>query len=207
MTTLSVPTRERILSSAESLFAQHGYAAVSLRQVIASAKVNLAAVNYHFYDLEGLYQHLLRMRLARINRERLDLLVAAQRQAGDAPIPLREIFDALARPLFIPSAESGPLAPRLIGRLLSERQPFLDPLLQDEFQPTMTRFGQVLRRHHPTLPPADFVWRLNFVVGALHHTLVTLPDLPRHTSGLCQCDDGAGALRNFNDFASKAFAA
>ncbi len=71
----------------------------------------------------------------------------------------------------------------------------------------MTRFGQALRRHHPTLPPADFVWRLNFVIGALHHTLATLPDLPQHTSGLCRADDCAGALRNFSDFASKAFTA
>ncbi len=207
MPAATLGTRERILAAAERLFAQFGYAAVSLRQVTAAAKVNLAAINYHFYDLEGLYRELVRQRLAQINRERLDLLAAAQNQAGSAPIPLPAIIDALARPLLLPSPETGPLAPRLIGRLLTERQVFLDSVLQAEFHPVMTRFGQALRRHQPGLPPAEFVWRLNFVIGALHHTLVTLPDLSQLTRGLCRTEDNEGAMRYFRDFASKAFAA
>jgi AcrR family transcriptional regulator len=200
-------TRERILRAAESLFSQYGRTGVTLRQITGLAQVNVAAINYHFYDLDGLYRELVGRRLGQINRDQLDLLAVAQSRFGDDPVPLPEIFDALARPLFLPSPATGQLAPRLIGRLLSERQPSLDPLLRELFQPTMTRFGQALRRHQPALPPTDFVWRLNFVIGALHHTLVTLPDLSQHTSGLCRADDCAGALRNFNDFASKAFAA
>lgn len=194
-----------VLSTAESLFAQHGYAGVSLRQITATAKVNLAAINYHFYDKEGLYREIVRRRLAQINRERLDLLTTAQNKAGAAPVPLPEIFDALAGPVFLPSVETGPFAPRMLGRLLAERQGFADALLKDEFQPTMTRFGQALRRHLPALPPTDFVWRLSFVIGALHHALATLPDMDLHTDGLCRAQDCARALRNFNEFASKAF--
>jgi AcrR family transcriptional regulator len=198
-------TRNRILTTAESLFAQHGYAGVSLRQITGAAKVNVAAVNYHFYDKEGLYRELLRLRLRQINHARLALLEAAQVRAGDAPVPLPEIFDALARPLFFPAAETGPLAPRLLGRLLSERQPFADDLVREEFQPAMTRFGQAIRRHQPGLPPADFIWRLSFVIGALHHALTTLPDMALHTGGLCQAGDCAAALKNFSDFSVKAF--
>lgn len=200
-------TRDTILNTAESLFAQHGYAGVSLRQITVAAKVNVASVNYHFYDKAGLYRELLRLRLRQINRERLSLLEAAQARTGDDLIPLQEIFDALARPLFFPGPESGPDAPRLLGRLLSERQPFADDLLREEFQPAMTRFGQAIRRHQPALPPADFVWRLSFVIGALHHSLTTLPDMSLHTGGLCQAGDCATALRNFRDFAANAFSA
>lgn len=200
------PTALRILTAAESLFARHGYTGVSLRQITAAAGVNLAAVNYHYYDKESLYRELLTQRLAGINRERAGLLAAAQARTSPGPIPLPEIFEALARPLLLPSAATGTAATRLLGRLLSERQPFMDPLLRDEFQPAMTRFGQALRRHQPGLPPADFVWRLSFVIGALHHTVVTLPDMPLHTDGLCQADDCAGALQNYVKFAAKAFA-
>lgn len=200
-----ISTRDTILTTAESLFAQHGYAGISLRQITVAAKVNVASVNYHFYDKEGLYRELLRMRLRQVNRERLSRLEAAQARAGGGPVPLREIFDALARPLFFPSPEPGSAAPRLLGRLLSERQPFVDDLLREEFQPTMTRFGQAIRRHQPALPPADFVWRLSFVIGALHHALTTLPDMPLHTSGLCRAGDCATALKNFSDFAANAF--
>ncbi|MFZ5496276.1 MAG: TetR/AcrR family transcriptional regulator [Verrucomicrobiota bacterium] len=200
-------TKERILFFAESLFAEHGYTGVSLRQITTAAKVNLASVNYHYYDKERLYREILRRRMAQINRERVALLTEAQVRAGEAPPPLPAIFDALARPLFLPSAEAGPVAPRLLGRLLSERQPIADDLLREEFQPAMTRFGQAIRRHCVGLPPADFVWRLSFVIGALHHALVTLPDMSLHTGGLCQSGDREGALKNFVNFSAKAFAA
>lgn len=200
-------TRSKILCAAEALFAQHGYVGVSLRQITAAARVNLAAVNYHFFDKDGLYRELVCQRLSQINRERLTLLSSAQTRAGSEPIPLLDLFDALARPLLLPSPETGSLAPRLVGRLLSERQPSTDTLLREEFQPTITKFGQALRRHQPALPPADFVWRLSLVIGALHHTLVTLPDMAQHTGGLCRGDDCVGALKNFTDFSVKAFTA
>jgi AcrR family transcriptional regulator len=199
------PAKARIVSAAEALFAQHGFSGVTLRQITAAAGVNVAALNYHFYDRERLYLEILRRRLRDLNGERLALLESALTRAGTAPAPLADIFDALARPLFLPSPASGPHAPRLLGRLLTERHAFADVLLREEFEPTMTRFGQALRRHQPTLPPADFVWRLSFVTGALHHAVVTLPDIALHTRGLCPPDDCAGALRNFVGFASKAF--
>jgi AcrR family transcriptional regulator len=201
----SAATKARILSAAESLFAQHGYAAVSLRQITVAAMVNVAAVNYHFYDRERLYLEILRLRLREVNGERMASLDAAVARAGTEPVPLAEIFDALARPLFLPSPAVGTDAPRLLGRLLSERQAFADDLVRTDFEPTMTRFGQTLRRHQPALPPADFVWRLSFVTGALHHAVVTLPNIALHTRGLCPAGDCAGALRNFVDFAAKTF--
>lgn len=198
-------TRTRILNAAESLFAEHGFAGVSLRQITTKAQVNVAALNYHFDDCERLYLEILRRRLGAVNRGRLALLETVLARAGDAPAPLPELFEALARPLFLPDADTGPVAPRLLGRLLSERQPFADEFLREGFHPVMTRFGQALRRHQPALPPADFVWRLSFVTGALHHALVTLPDMPLHTRGLCRAGDCEGALRNFIQFAAKAF--
>ena len=41
-------TRTRILDVAEELFMQHGFEATSMRLLTSTARVNLAAVNYHF---------------------------------------------------------------------------------------------------------------------------------------------------------------
>ena len=41
-------TRIRILDAAEKLFMEHGFDGTSMRMITSSAKVNLAAVNYHF---------------------------------------------------------------------------------------------------------------------------------------------------------------
>jgi AcrR family transcriptional regulator len=95
-------TSLKILPAAESLFARHGHAGVSLRQITAQAKVNLLAVNYHYYDKESLYREVLARRLRQINRRRLDLLAAAESRSGAGPVPLIVIVDALARPFFLP---------------------------------------------------------------------------------------------------------
>ena len=41
-------TRERLLSTAERLFAERGFSKVTIREICRSARANVAAVNYHF---------------------------------------------------------------------------------------------------------------------------------------------------------------
>ncbi|HOO89889.1 MAG TPA: TetR family transcriptional regulator, partial [Syntrophales bacterium] len=55
-------TRERLLKSAEMLFAQKGYYGVSVREITHVAKCNLAAVNYHFGNKKTLYLNVFRER-------------------------------------------------------------------------------------------------------------------------------------------------
>jgi TetR/AcrR family transcriptional regulator, regulator of cefoperazone and chloramphenicol sensitivity len=53
-------TRIRILEAASSIFAEHGFAATTIRHICSKAQVNLAAVNYHFGSKEGLYRETIR---------------------------------------------------------------------------------------------------------------------------------------------------
>ncbi|MGB7037490.1 MAG: CerR family C-terminal domain-containing protein [Xanthobacteraceae bacterium] len=59
MTRPSEVTRERILKAAERLFAERGYDATSVRAIVAKARVNQAAINYHFEGKDGLYREVL----------------------------------------------------------------------------------------------------------------------------------------------------
>ena len=70
-------TKERILGAAEELFAQHGFAGTSLRQVTSRADVNIAAVNYHFGSKENLVNEVFRRRMDDMSRERLAALQLA----------------------------------------------------------------------------------------------------------------------------------
>lgn len=198
-------TGAKIVAAAESLFAAHGYDGVSLRRITAEAGVNLAAVNYHHGDKQSLFLEIVTARLREVSRIRLERLAAAETLAAGAAIPLAGIVDIFAQPLLFPDPTAQPtFAPasrRLLGRALIEPLDFLAPVLAAEFQPAITRCGQALRRHLPALPPADFVWRYSFVVGALHHAAAALHDMKARTSGLCANDDGAAALRNFREFA------
>jgi AcrR family transcriptional regulator len=60
MTRPSEITRERILKAAERLFADRGYEGTSVRAIVAKARVNQAAINYHFAGKDGLYREVLR---------------------------------------------------------------------------------------------------------------------------------------------------
>lgn len=48
-------TKERILESAGDIFGREGFKAATIRRIAKSARVNVAAINYHFRDKEGLY--------------------------------------------------------------------------------------------------------------------------------------------------------
>lgn len=56
--------KEQILDVAESAIARDGYAGTTLRNIVGQAKVNLAAVHYHF----GSKEDLLKAVLARISQ-------------------------------------------------------------------------------------------------------------------------------------------
>ncbi len=60
MTRPSEVTRDRIMKAAERLFAEKGYDATSIRAIVAKARVNQAAINYHFDGKDGLYREVLR---------------------------------------------------------------------------------------------------------------------------------------------------
>jgi AcrR family transcriptional regulator len=53
-------TRDRLLAVGTKLFAERGFAGVTVRDVCAEANANVAAINYHFAGKEGLYMEVLR---------------------------------------------------------------------------------------------------------------------------------------------------
>ncbi|NJK90603.1 MAG: TetR/AcrR family transcriptional regulator [Blastochloris sp.] len=67
-------TRQRILDSAESLFAENGFEATSLRAITSVAGVNLASVNYHFGSKDNLIVEVLARAIRPLNEQRLHLL-------------------------------------------------------------------------------------------------------------------------------------
>src|SRR6266542_3164877 len=109
-------TKDRILDTAERLFADHGYSSTSLRQIIAAAGVNLAAVHYHFGSKESLLEAVVLRRAGPVNDQRLQLLDEAERAAD--PPELERVMEAFLVPTFrvACSGEGGRVFIRLMGR-------------------------------------------------------------------------------------------
>jgi AcrR family transcriptional regulator len=60
--------RQKILDVAESLFTEHGYQAVSIRQIAQACGLTNAALYYHFDSKEALYKEVLEHYTARLGQ-------------------------------------------------------------------------------------------------------------------------------------------
>src|SRR5688500_10555299 len=89
--------RDRLLVAAEWLFAEHGWAAVSIRTITAAANVNLASLHYHFGSKENLLEEIFTARARPIAEERLRLLEQCAEAPARPPL-LEQILDAFLRP-------------------------------------------------------------------------------------------------------------
>lgn len=168
MTTLLDSTKNRILAAAEELFASTGVARTSLRAITALARVNLAAVNYHFGSKEGLVEEVYRRRLEPLNRARLANLDRLEKKF---PRPsLEKVLEAFMAPvvkLARDPAQGGPTVMRLLGQSHAEAEAPFKAWFAGEYRRVLERYHAALCRALPELPPEDVRWRLQFLVGAL----------------------------------------
>lgn len=81
--------RERLLHEAEKLFAEHGYAAVSIRDITQATGLSAGAVYHHFESKEDLFFQLLELNLREVNRT----MRAAVRQATTPREQIRRICE------------------------------------------------------------------------------------------------------------------
>ena len=169
-------TRSRILDVAEELFGQQGLDRVSIRDITRIAKVNLAAINYHFGSKEDLIAAVFERRVVPVNEVRIATLDALEKAAGKRGPSLEDILEAFVRPALESSlkpSKGGTAFSKLFGRCLSEPSPEVEALLKKQFEPLAERMQAALRKSRPHLSRSEIFWRMKFTYGALHHWLLT----------------------------------
>src|SRR5262249_33318744 len=166
-----IDTKTKILDTAERLFADQGYDATSLRQIIAEAGVNVAAIHYHFGSKEELVGEGVLRRAAPGNAQRVAVLERLVAQSG--PVGGGRGLNAFLAPT-APVAEQNPQFVRLMGRMHSEG--LLPGIAQRHFQQVIALFRSALQRALPDLPKHELLWRLHFMIGAMAHTMCGSPD-------------------------------
>ncbi len=164
------PDRKRaILLAAERLFAQHGYHAVSIRQIAEEAGVPLALVGYHYGPKHELFHAIFAHWNATIEQRLARLSVA--RQAPRAR-RLTEIIRAFVEPVLeLRASEEGESYALLVARELLYSSKEADRALRDFFDPLAHAFIDALNEVMPTATRADMAWCYQFALGALLHHL------------------------------------
>lgn len=176
-------TKTRILDVAEVLFAKKGFRQTSISQLARHAKVNLAAVNYHFGSKEGLMDNLLERRLFPILQLRMKRLSAIQdKMVNEGQVPdVTELVSAFVEPTFSLTREAsgGKNFMMIASRLMSEPGETIRPVFVRNFMPAFLLLFELMQKSLPQVAEDDLLWRLHFVLGALEHTMrvhgTTLP--------------------------------
>ncbi len=117
-------TRVRLVEAAADVFAEQGYADATVRQICDKANANVAAINYHFRDKQGLYTEVICILRDKVFEQ------ASFQQASDetqpAPIRLRAfIASMLERTISdMPCAQLG----KIMSREMVEPSPAFDEI-------------------------------------------------------------------------------
>jgi AcrR family transcriptional regulator len=159
-----------ILQAAQRLFAQHGYRAVTIRQIADAAAVPLALVGYHHGSKQALFQsvfahweHTLDERLARLRAVRID--------PSDART-LPRIIEAFTAPLLALRADpDGAHYTRLVAHELHNAGEASERVLREQFDPLAQAYIDALHQAMPHATRGAVAWGYQFALGALLHHL------------------------------------
>ena len=188
-------TRGAILSAAERLYADRGFGDVTLRDIVAEANVNLAAVNYHFGSKDELIAELFVTRSMATNRERLNELKAAE-LAGGGRAPIDAIFRALVGPTLRgclgPDNERSAAA-RFMIRASIESVPPIRRIKNREID-HLRKFSAAMRRSLPERSDVELTWGLHFALAMAHQTIRDSERLTKLSEGSCDLDDVQGVI-------------
>lgn len=179
-------TVDRILDTAEVLFAQKGFSETSLRAITSKAGVNLAAVNYHFGSKEALIQA--------VFQRFLDPFCAAMEAALDgepdgSPASLEDLLFLVSHTSV--AAQQGDARRvaiffRLSGLGYTQAQGHLRRFLRERYGSVFTRFLLCLQQAVPDVSPMELFWRVHFALGATIFTLSGMDSL----RAICKADFG-----------------
>ena len=139
MSIKDLETRDRLLSAASRLFAERGFAKVTVRDICRRARANVAAVNYHFHGKTGLYEEVLR---SAIQTMRGTTEEAQRAGAGCAPAAQLEAFVAIFLQKVVEGRNSW--IHQLMMHELSDPTPAFDLVVEQVLRPRMAYLTAII---------------------------------------------------------------
>ena len=174
-------TKERILGAAEELFARNGFAGASLRELTSTAKVNLAAVNYHFGSKDNLVNEVFRRRLDELSAQRLEALKAVQARPDAS---LEDILAAFIHPALLLSLDKtgGSTFVRVLARAYAEHNERLRKYLSENYGYVLKEFASAFSAQLPHLNKEELYWRIDIIAGALTYAMADFGVIKRRAA-------------------------
>lgn len=162
-------TPERLVATAERLFAERGIEAVSLRDITNACGANSAAIHYHFGSKERLLRAILEHRAAELGKRRDAYLVRIEQTRRPS---LRQVVEALVLPtaeLVEEDVHGGRYYVGFLAALLE--RPDTAAVIDEVFGDQMIRYLTALERVLPQVPAEVRVMRFAFAKDFINRAL------------------------------------
>ncbi len=159
-------TKAHILDIAEKHFARDGFAGTSLRAIIKDARVNVAAIAYHFGTKEELYRAVTMRFAAPLVQEQLQRLQAETEREDANLIDVLRAFYEPPLELIKKMGKKGDTLSLFLGRAHTEPEPVYS-LVDSHYGLCRDHFIAAFRRFLPDLSEADYQWRFEFMLSLI----------------------------------------
>jgi AcrR family transcriptional regulator len=204
---VSDSSREKLLSSAEALFAERGFDGVSVRDIANAAGVNSALVGYYFRGKEGLLSEVYTRHCEPLNRERTRLLAQARESAGG--LTLEKVIEAFIAPsLAVTTDKNGRTGfTRLRAILSAENSALLEQLVAQNFDASSRMVIDALGKCLPGLSREEIYWRFHFLLGTVYYTGAGPHRVRILSGGRCDPSDAKATTKHLVPFLAAGFRA
>ena len=198
------PTRERLKTAAQRLFAARGIDGVSIRDIVAAAGArNGASIHYYFRTKEALIQELVLEGAQQIDIRRNAALDVLERDGG--PRSVADVVHLLVSSSIAPEPADSAAATRSASYIrfinavqVHHRQLFLDAL-QNRWNSGYLRCLRHLEALLPQMPPAVLNQRFIFMSIYLGSTLAARENALEHATRSSRLWRSGWALQNLVD--------
>jgi AcrR family transcriptional regulator len=200
-------SREKLIRSAEELFAARGFDGVSVRDIANEAGVNSALVGYYFRGKEGLLSEVYLRHCRPLTSEREKLLAEVTR-TGAQPT-LEGVLEAFIRPsLQLVNSKNGSSGfNRLRAILSAENSALLEQLVAENFDASSRIFVEALNRCLPQLNREEVLWRFHFLLGTIYYTAAGPHRIRILSDGKCDPSDPKATTKHLIPFLAAGFRA
>ncbi len=202
-----ISKKERILDTAEELFAQHGFDGVTIRQIAGQAEVDVALASYHFGKKRDLFDAVFLRRAEILNEERLEALLRCQATSGSAGPTVEQIIEAFLRPLEMEQESGDPGWKNYLALVayINNSPVWGKELMSKHFDPLVARFIEALKKALPNANDEQIYWCYNYLSGALTLTFAQTGRIDKLSKGLCHSIDFKTAYDHMIPFVTAGF--
>lgn len=187
--------RERILKTAEQIFAEMGFEGSSLRQIAVHADVPVALVSYHFKNKLGLYREVFKARDPNTGAQRMAGLALAEME-DDPDRRLEMILKAALMPMLsLRKIEGSANFGVLLAREATDPKSAERGIIQEAFDPTARATIAALKRALPDRSEAEIVWAFQMMIGTMLYIMADQGRSAHLSGGACDPEDVEGTMR------------